>query len=120
MKNIIGKIVIIAVLAMMVMMMCGFTYETEEVPTALIEELEFEGFVQDEDEENIWSYEEYLGEIGDRTYIYAWFDTDENVGMVTAYKYTEDGHIAAICTGTVSWNTEIDDFDELAYMEKEF
>lgn len=120
MKNVMKKVIIVAILVMAVMAMCGFTWETEGVPEALIEELEFEGFAQSEDEENIWTYELYLGEIGQRTYVYGRFDTNENIGMVMAQRYTADGHIAEICSSTFSWNAETDCFDELAYTDREF
>ena len=122
MKNVMKKVIIVAILAMVVMMMCGFIYETEEVPEALIEELEFEGFKQDATESNLWLYEEYidLDEDGEHTYIFAWFDTDENVGIVTAQEYDADNHVIAICNASVSWNEETGDFDELAYFEREF
>lgn len=119
MKNIMKKVVIIAILAMMVMMMCGFTYETEEVPVSLIDELISEGFTRDEYNTNIWRFEEYdytcvSGRYG---YIFGWFDTDENIGMVTGFGYEEDGTIGLVTTGTVRWDNINEEFETICEYE---
>ena len=121
MKKLIGKVSIVVVLVMVAMMMCGFTWQTEEVPESLINELKEEGFVQDPDEENIWTYEEYNMKQSfdyDWSYIYAVFDTDENVGNAFGIGY-KDGRVVAYITIAVKWDYSIDDFETISYFEGE-
>jgi hypothetical protein len=118
MKKLIGKVSIVVVLVMVAMMMCGFTWQTEEVPESLINELKEEGFVQDPDEENIWTYEEYVHEDSCWAYVYATFDVDENVGIVTYTEYNEDNICVRSLTACVKWDNSIEDFEQIAYFDR--
>ena len=120
MKNTVKKVIVVIVVLIMAMMMSAFTWQTEETPVALIEELECEGFQRNENEENIWTYEEYDWDCVDYdcVYIHAWFDTDENVGTVIGVGYAND-QVARVETYTVQWNAIEEDFDIIAHYDNE-
>lgn len=112
------KVIIIVLVLIMVFGLAGFTYMTEEAPEALINELVDEGFIQDKNEENIWVYEEDITDADefDRVYIYAWFDTDENVGVESATMYIDDEIVGSV-TACVTWDSILEDWEILGYRE---
>ena len=122
MKNIMKKIVIVMFLIMTVMMMSGFTYESEEAPVELIEALLEEGFVQDKDDTNIWTIEEYSYDSDDCDYAYlkGWFDTDENIGAVAAFGYDRTGKVVCVETGSVRWDGIAKDWEILCDFHEGF
>ena len=121
MKNIIKKVIIIAILAIMALNLCAFRYETEEVPNSLIMALLDEGFKPSEDDEDIWEYKEYQydGDY-DIVYIYAYFDTYENVGQIMATGYDARGRVQAVTLGTVTWNNIDEEMETVAERSIEF
>lgn len=120
MKNIIGKIIIVAIMATMVMAMCGFTYETEEVPVSLIDELIDEGFTRDEYDTNIWRYEENSYDHDDGwTYLFAWFDTDENIGTATEIEYDTNRNVRYVASNTFRWNNIYEEIEVLGEYDYE-
>ena len=117
MKNVFKKVVIVMVLAMSVMMMCGFTYQTEEAPKALIDELQNEGFTQNETKSNLWSYYEKVDdEIWDEHYVmYGYYDTDANIGTVSVYGgFFVDGVEYQNVVVVVQWDSEAEEFVSLS------
>ena len=122
MKKIIGAILV-------VMMLVGFgntadaVYETEEVPVALINELLDNGFLPSEDDEDIWTCEMYNVEEDDEydySYAYGYFDTYENVGMVSIYAYNRNGRVVGVGMYTVRWNAIDEEMETIAEYEAEF
>ena len=118
MKNIIKTMVLIAIVAGMIFVLCGFAWNTEEgVDEALIAELEYEGFTRSETDENIWTImmtaDEFDVDDGYAT-AYARFDTEKNIGIVTIVgSWYEDGVEINYQSYVVQWNPETQDFDQI-------
>lgn len=106
MKNIIKKMAIIIVVLSALMCLSGFTYQTEEVPAALIKTLVSEGFTLSENDDNIWLAVEVLDlEDGEYATAYGRFDTDENIGTITIYgEFTINGKTINYQSYVVTWD----------------
>ena len=118
MKNIMKKVIIVTILAMAVMMMCGFTSKTyREVPVELIEELINVGLTQNEEDPNLWELKETFTGDDFRTVEYdVWFDTSRNLGMET-HIHHDDWEGDAIEIWLVVWDVDLNEFVEELYYE---
>lgn len=120
MKKVMKMMVVMLVVLAMWMTMSGFTYMTEEAPNALIEALHEEGFVQSDDDENIWTYvEEGVSDNpSDYGTLYGYFDTDANIGVATiSGEWTEDEVAYHYFCAVVQWDCETEDFEVLSEVQ---
>lgn len=120
MKNIIKKVVIIAILAVMALNLCAFRYETEEVPSSLIAELIEDGFKPSDDDPNIWEYRETETDEDGVGYLYAYYDTENNIGVVSAMRFDAHGRLIEVFSGTATWDNIEEEFVTISEMEYEW
>lgn len=114
--TIIKKMMIMVVVLTMIVTMSGFAYVTEEAPNALIEELREEGFIQSETDENLWIAEEEWTDTDSISYatIYAVFNTDTNIGVLTVDgEVNQDDVLYHHIRYVVRWNCEEEDFETI-------
>lgn len=109
------RIVVSAIIMVLaIMLFAGFKL-AENVNSALIHELESEGFSKIS--ENVWTITDVTDYENELTVITAWFDVDKNYGVVNAWSYTidENGNKTDFVTeaGICQWNYEINDFEAI-------
>ena len=118
MKNIV-KMVIVSVILIMAMMMSGFAYEKEKASDPLTRELIAEGFVQNENDSNIWECSDYayVEESESLVNLYAVYNVETNIGVLHMYgDWTVDGIAYSNTVYVVQWNVEANDFEILSEM----
>lgn len=114
------KFMAVILATMMFVFGSGFTSARAVDNSALIEELQDEGFVQRGD---VWTYETYDEKSGDGfiEWAVAYFDVVDNHGVMTYYAHEKSDHTdAMVCRAMcleVAWDYEAEEFVILSQKE---
>ena len=105
----IKAIIMCTIIGILVACFCGFTRNTENSAEALTQDLALYGFDQDKNDPDYWVYKSEMSDLedGEEAMVYCWFDTVENIGVMTATgNWTEDGEKLVYYTYVIEWNME--------------